>query len=52
MAARQGASVLVIPNSVASAIAVARAVEFLASDLTFLVKDLAALHHGRFAPVD
>ena len=51
-AARRGASVLVIRNSVSGAIAVARAVEALASDLAFRVRRVATLHHGRFAPVD
>ena len=51
-AARCGASVLVIRNSVAGAIAVARAVETLAPDVAFRVEGIATLHHGRFAPVD
>ena len=51
-AARCGASVLVIRNSVAGAIAVARAVETLAPDVAFRVEGVATLHHGRFAPVD
>lgn len=51
-AARGGASVLVVRNSVAGAIAVAQAVEALAPDLAFKVKGVTTLHHGRFAPSD
>ena len=51
-AARAGASVLVVRNSVAGAVAVARAVETLAPDLAFRVDGVATLHHGRFAPDD
>lgn len=51
-AARQGASVLVVRNSVRGAVAVAQAVEALAPDLAFRVNDVATLHHGRFAPTD
>ena len=52
IAARQGASVLVVRNSVAGAIAIAQAVEALAPDLAFRVRGVATLHHGRFAPGD
>jgi len=51
-AAREGASVLVVRNTVGGAVAVARTVEEKASDLAFRVKDVSALHHGRFAPSD
>ena len=51
-AARAGASVLVVRNSVGGAIAVAQAVEALAPDLAFRVNDTPTLHHGRFAPSD
>lgn len=51
-AARAGASVLVIRNSVAGAVAVAQAVEATAPDLAFQVNGVATLHHGRFAPSD
>ncbi len=51
-AARGGASVLVVRNTVAGAVAVAQAVEAIAPDLAFRVKDVATLHHGRFAPED
>lgn len=51
-AARAGASVLVVRNSVSGAVAVAQAVEALAPDLAFRVNDVATLHHGRFAPRD
>ena len=51
-AARQGASVLVVRNSVADAVAVAQAVEAAAPDLAFRVNGTATLHHGRFAPSD
>ncbi len=51
-AARAGASVLVIRNSVGGAVAVAQAVEALADDLAFRVNRVATLHHGRFAPSD
>lgn len=52
LAARQGASVLVVRNSVAGAVAVARAVEAAAPDLAFRVRGVATVHHGRFAPDD
>jgi CRISPR-associated endonuclease/helicase Cas3 len=51
-AARAGASVLVVRNTVGGAVAVARAVEEIAPDLTFRVNGVATLHHGRFAPAD
>ena len=51
-AAGRGASVLVIRNSVAGAIAVARAIEAQAPALTFRVGNVPTLHHGRFAPSD
>ena len=51
-AARAGASVLVVRNSVAGAVAVARAVESLAPELAFRVGGVATAHHGRFAAVD
>lgn len=51
-AARGGASVLVIRNSVAAAIAVAKAVEALLPAAAFRVNDVATLHHGRFSPED
>jgi CRISPR-associated endonuclease/helicase Cas3 len=51
-AARAGASVLVIRNTVAGAVAVAQAVELLAPDLAFRIKGVATLHHGRFAASD
>ncbi|MDR6128574.1 CRISPR-associated endonuclease/helicase Cas3 [Sphingomonas sp. SORGH_AS802] len=51
-AARAGAAVLVVRNSVADAVAVAQAVAALADDLAFKVNDVATLHHGRFAPDD
>ena len=51
-AARAGASVLVVRNSVGGAVAVAQAVEALAPDLAFRVNEVATLHHGRFAPSD
>ena len=51
-AARAGASVLVVRNSVAGAVAVAQAVEALAPELAFRVEGVATLHHGRFAPSD
>jgi CRISPR-associated endonuclease/helicase Cas3 len=51
-AARAGASVLIIRNSVAGAVAVARAVEAAAPDLAFRVDGVPTLHHGRFAPGD
>ncbi len=50
--ARAGASVLVVRNSVAGAVAVARAVEQAAPGLAFRVDGVATLHHGRFAPGD
>lgn len=51
-AARAGASVLVLRNSVAGAVAVARAVEQAAPELAFRVRGVSTLHHGRFAPGD
>jgi CRISPR-associated endonuclease/helicase Cas3 len=42
----------VIRNTVAGAVAVARAVEALAPDLAFRVGDVATVHHGRFAASD
>lgn len=51
-AARAGAAVLVVRNSVAGAIAVAQAVAALADDVAFRVGGVATLHHGRFAPDD
>lgn len=51
-AARAGASVLVIRNSVAGAVAVARAVADAAPDVAFTANGVATLHHGRFAPDD
>jgi len=51
-AAEAGASVLVVRNSVAGAVVVARAVERLAPALAFRVAGVATLHHGRFAPGD
>lgn len=50
--ARAGASVLIIRNSVAGAIAVAKAIEALDPALCFRVNGVATLHHGRFAPSD
>ena len=43
---------LVVRNSVAGAVAVARAVLQAAPDLAFRVGGVATLHHGRFAPGD
>ncbi len=51
-AARAGAAVLVVRNSVRGAIAVAQAVAAQADDVAFKVERVATLHHGRFAPVD
>lgn len=51
-AGRAGASVLVVRNSVAGAVAVAQAVEALEPGLAFRVEGVATLHHGRFAPGD
>lgn len=51
-AARMGASVLVVRNSVVGAIAVARALEAVAPELAFRVNSVATLHHGRFSPDD
>ncbi len=51
-AARAGASVLVIRNSVAGAVAVAQTVEALAPDLAFRIDGVATVHHGRFAASD
>lgn len=51
-AARAGASVLVVRNSVNGAVAVARAIEALAPEFAFRVNGVATLHHGRFATED
>ncbi|MFD1035447.1 CRISPR-associated helicase Cas3' [Sphingomonas hankookensis] len=51
-AARAGAAVLVVRNSVRGAIAVAQAVAAQGDDVAFKVAGVATLHHGRFAPVD
>lgn len=52
-AAREGASVLVIRNTVDEAVAVAQALEEAGADgLLFRVSGVATLHHGRFAPED
>ena len=54
-AARAGARVLVIRNTVSSALATQEALELAASDdhsLLFSVNGIAALHHSRFAPDD
>ena len=51
-AARRGAAVLVVRNSVADAVAVAREVAARAEDLAFKVGGVATLHHGRFARDD
>ena len=51
-AARAGASVLVVRNTVADAVAVAQAVAVMAPDLAFRVDGVATLHHGRFAASD
>ncbi|WP_375429084.1 hypothetical protein [uncultured Sphingomonas sp.] len=51
-AARAGASVLVVRNSVGGAVATAQAVEAIAPDLAFRVEGVATLHHGRFAASD
>lgn len=51
-AARQGASVLVVRNSVRGAVAVAQAVETLAPELAFRVNGVATVHHSRFSPSD
>lgn len=55
-AARQGARVLVIRNTVARAIETQTALEAFAAredkDLLFRVGDVATLHHSRFAPSD
>ncbi|MDJ0278316.1 CRISPR-associated helicase Cas3' [Sphingomonas sp. 2R-10] len=51
-AARAGAAVLVVRNSVPGAIAVAQAVAEQADELAFKVAAVATLHHGRFAPCD
>jgi CRISPR-associated endonuclease/helicase Cas3 len=55
-AARAGASVLVVRNSVKGAVDVAQAVAVLAPELAFHVglegRRVATLHHGRFAPSD
>ncbi|MEH3039992.1 MAG: CRISPR-associated helicase Cas3' [Sphingomonas paucimobilis] len=51
-AARAGAAVLVVRNSVAGAVAVAQAVADVAPELAFAVEGVATLHHGRFAAQD
>lgn len=51
-AAREGAAVLVVRNSVAGAVAVAQAVADRAPDLAFAVAGVATVHHGRFAAQD
>ena len=54
-AARDGAKVLVIRNTVGNAIETQRALEALAGDdtgLLFRCDDVVALHHGRFAAPD
>ncbi|WP_288413271.1 CRISPR-associated helicase Cas3' [uncultured Sphingomonas sp.] len=51
-AARAGAAVLVVRNSVAGVVAVAQAVADLAPDLAFAVNGVATVHHGRFAAQD
>jgi CRISPR-associated endonuclease/helicase Cas3 len=51
-AARAGASVLVVRNTVAGAVAAARAVEALAPEFAFTVGGVQTLHHGRFAASD
>lgn len=51
-AARGGASVLIVRNSVSGAVAVAQAVEAVAPDLAFRIEDVATVHHGRFTAVD
>jgi CRISPR-associated endonuclease/helicase Cas3 len=51
-AARQGARVLVVRNSVAGAISVAKLAGAQVPDLCFSVNGVCTLHHGRFAPSD
>lgn len=51
-AARTGASVLIVRNTVTGAVQVAQAVNTLAPELAFCVKDVPTVHHGRFAPGD
>ena len=54
-AAEQGAAVLIIRNTVGAAVATTRAIEARAgieSPLLFRVRDVATLHHGRFAAAD
>lgn len=51
-AARAGAAVLVVRNSVAGAVAVAQAVADMADDVAFKVGGVATVHHGRFAAQD
>lgn len=51
-AARQGAAVLVVRNSVRGAVAVAQAAEALAPELIFRAEAVPTVHHGRFAPSD
>ena len=51
-AARDGAAVLVVRNSVAGAVAVAQAVAEMAPELAFAVEEVPTVHHGRFAATD
>lgn len=51
-AAREGASVLVVRNTVDVAVAVAQAVAAMAPEVAFKVGRVATVHHGRFAPDD
>ncbi len=51
-AARMGARVLVIRNTVSAAVAAARALEADAPDLGFSLDGVNTLHHGRFAKSD
>lgn len=51
-AARAGAAVLVVRNTVSDAIPVAQAVAAMAPDLAFGIDDVATLHHSRFARAD
>ncbi|KQN76656.1 CRISPR-associated helicase/endonuclease Cas3 [Sphingomonas sp. Leaf62] len=51
-AARAGAAVLVVRNSVAGAVAVAQAVAAMDQALAFAVADVPTVHHGRFAAQD
>lgn len=51
-AARAGAAVLVVRNSVAGAVAVAQAVAEMAPERAFAVERVPTVHHGRFAAQD